>query len=583
MSGLLHFTSGAYPWAAECLGLFLIPFAHEDVAIFAGSLIIVEHKLPASLALISIYAGMVGSDFLLYGLGALARRSPWIQGLLMRPKVEHIGTWLGTHAISMVTLSRFVPGLMFPTYIGCGLYGVSMLRFAITTTLTAAVYLPILLFLFTRFGEAILSGLGYWSWLLAIGLFMVLALNWVRRPNWAILFRVSRFGIPALLRRTGDGLEAAGHVSHHGLPALGRLATKVAFSERIPPVLFYIPLAAQWIWLGLRNGSLSLPTLVNPYVEVGGLWGESKSDYMKSVTGDCRRWLADYTVLHRGHGETANDNDLSRALRAMERVGLSFPVVAKPDIGWRGFGVQLIGGKEDLADYIRTFPEGETIILQQPIEWEGEAGVLYARRPGETTGRIVSLTFRYFPYVVGDGKRSIRELILSDQRAAWKSGDHFGFEDGHRGPTRGELDRIPGKGETARLSFIGSNRVGGLYRDARQHITPALEQRFDEISQAMPEFHYGRYDIRFKSTDALRDGEDFRIIEINGAGGESINVWDPSMPLSQCYRELFAQQRLLFEIGALNRARGFRPSGTLNVFLSQWRQHRLIRQYPPSS
>ena len=583
MSGLFHFTSAGYPWIAECLGLFLIPFAHEDIAIFAGSLVIVEHRLPASLALISIYAGMVGSDFLLYGLGALARRSPWIQHLLMRPKVEHIGRWLGSHAVSMVTLARFVPGLMFPTYIGCGLYGVSVGCFALTTTLTAAVYLPILLFLFTRFGETVLSGLGYWSWLLAIGLFMVAALNWVRKPNWPLLFRVSRFGMPALLQRMHGGVEAPGHISHRGLPSLGRLTTKVAFSERIPPVLFYIPLALQWIWLGLRRGSLSLPTLVNPYIEVGGLWGESKGNYLKSVGADCRCWVADFTMLHRGRGGNACDNDVGRALRAMEHAGLSFPLVAKPDIGWRGFGVQLVDGAKALEDYVRAFPEGQTIILQRAIEWEGEAGVLYARRPGEPTGTIVSLTFRYFPYVIGDGKRSIRELILSDQRAAWKSGDHFGFEDGHRGPSEGELDRVPCTGETVRLSFIGSNRVGGLYRDAREHITPALVQRFDEISQSIPEFYYGRYDVRFRSTDSFREGEDFRIIEINGAGGESINVWDPAMPLSQCYRELFAQQRLLFEIGALNRARGFRPSSTLSIFASQWRQHRLIRQYPPSS
>lgn len=99
----------------------------------------------------------------------------------------------------------------------------------------------------------------------------------------------------------------------------------------------------------------------------------------------------------------------------------------------------------------------------------------------------------------------------------------------------------------------------------------------------MPEFYYGRYDIRFASIEALRQGEDFKIIEINGAGGESINVWDPAMPVRQVYRELFAQQRLLFEIGANNWARGFQPSGVLSILKHQWRQYRLIQRYPPSS
>jgi len=90
-------------------------------------------------------------------------------------------------------------------------------------------------------------------------------------------------------------------------------------------------------------------------------------------------------------------------------------------------------------------------------------------------------------------------------------------------------------------------------------------------------------DVRFASLDRFRQGEDFRIIEINGAGGESINVWDPKMPLGQVYRELFAQQDLLFEIGAMNRARGYRPCGLAEIFKSQWHQHRLIMRYPPSS
>ena len=40
------------------------------------------------------------------------------------------------------------------------------------------------------------------------------------------------------------------------------------------------------------------------------------------------------------------------------------------------------------------------------------------------------------------------------------------------------------------------------------------------------------------------------------------------MPLRRVYAELFAQQRLLFEIGARNPVRGYRPSGTTKMLLS---------------
>jgi hypothetical protein len=144
-----------------------------------------------------------------------------------------------------------------------------------------------------------------------------------------------------------------------------------------------------------------------------------------------------------------------------------------------------------------------------------------------------------------------------------------------------DLERIPEKDELVRLAFIGSIRVGGLYRDARQLVTPALSERFDAIARSMPEFYYGRFDIRFESIERLQSGEAFSVIEINGAGSEAIHAWDPEVPLRTVYRELFKAQDLLFEIAARNRARGFRPMRLKLFFRMAFRQHRLLRRYPP--
>lgn len=577
-----RFVEGDHSWIAECAALLVIPYVHEDVAILGGSLMVVEHRLPVGLALVSLYAGMVSSDLLLYGLGALARRSRWVRHMLVRPRVERLGHWLEGHAVSMVAVARFVPGLMFPVYIGCGLYRVSFARFAATTMLTAAFYLPIALLLAVSFGTAIFSNVGYWSWFVGIALLAIAALGWARQPSWHLLFRASSSGALAFLRRVGGAVESPDRVTHLGMPALGILPRKVARAETIPPLLFYVPLALQWVWLGLRYGDPALPALANPKIEVGGLWGESKVAYLRMVGKDQRRWVADFTALRRGRGPDSARTDCGRALLCIGEAGLSFPLVAKPDIGWRGYGVRSLADADDLEAYIKAFPEGEVILFQRLVPYDGEAGVLYARLPGEPAGRIVSLTLRYFPHVIGDGRTTLRHLILQDRRAAWKAGSHLGLDPMHLGATTHELDRVPASGETVRLSFIGSNRVGGLYRDARAHITPALVRRFDGISKSLPEFYYGRYDVRFASLDRLREGEDFSIIEINGAGGESINVWDPLMPVRQVYRELFDQQRLLFRIGARNRARGYPRVALSAVALSQIRQHRLIARYPPS-
>ncbi len=99
----------------------------------------------------------------------------------------------------------------------------------------------------------------------------------------------------------------------------------------------------------------------------------------------------------------------------------------------------------------------------------------------------------------------------------------------------------------------------------------------------MPEFHYGRFDLRFESLDGFVRGEDFSIVEINGIGGEAIDCWDPRLPVREVYRRLADRQRLLFLIGDRNRARGFRPTGAGDFVGSLIRQSQLIRCYPASA
>ena len=559
--------------------LFLLPFFREDLAIVLGGLLVVEHGLPVWIAMASLYAGIVASDFALFGLGRLARRSARLRGLLMRPRVERVAAWLLRNVPSAMIVARIVPGVIFPVYVGCGLLGVRTLVFAPITMLTAAVYVPAVLWFVIRFGEGVLSGLGYWSWLLALATLVVLATWLARNPPWALLIRMGRSGVAELVEGARATADTVLH-SHRGMPSLRGLAARIGAAERIPPKLFYIPLVLNWGWLSLRYRSLSLPSLVNPLIYVGGLWGESKQAYLDMVTGESRHWFAGYLTMPRGADAVADGH---RALELAQASGLTFPLVAKPDIGWQGYGVRPIPSAEALMDYVAEFPQGATLMLQEMIPWEGEAGVFYIRHPGEARGRVAGLTLRYFPHVVGDGLHRVRDLILADERASWKSNLHLGLQNEHAGVIPELLERIPAEGEVVRLAFIGSIRVGGLYRNADALITPALEARFDAISRSMPEFHYGRYDIRFASIERLRDGEDFRIIEINGAGSEAISAWDPEAPVRQVYARLIAHQRMLFEIGAANRARGWRPSGLLAILRAAWSQARLVRRYPPSS
>lgn len=352
---------------------------------------------------------------------------------------------------------------------------------------------------------------------------------------------------------------------------------------RIPPALFYLPLIFNWMRLGLRHRSLTLPTAANPNIFTGGMWGESKSSYFFDVTPAERQWIADFVLLKRTAGAWSLAADLARAARSLEDAGLDFPLIAKPDIGWHGHGVRRIDDRAQLENYIAHFPPVSTLMLQRYVPHAGEAAVLYARLPGEARGRILSLTFRYFPHVIGNGRSNVRQLIRSDARAQWKSELHLGIDPTHRGVDPLDLDRIPESGEVVRIALINNQRAGALYRDGRRYITAALETRFDGIARSMTEFHYGRFDLRFGSVEALMRGEDFSIVEINGIGGEAIDCWDPRLAVTEVYRRLIEQQRLLFMIGQRNRTRGFHPTRFGDFFTSFFQQNRLIRSYPASA
>ena len=571
MSALGQIATLDLSWITKITSLMVLPFAHEDFAIILGGYIIVNKLMPTTLVALSIYGGIVASDFALYGIGAAARHVPWLSRYAVDERVRRFGDKLKSNVFGLVALCRVVPGVVFVAFIACGWTRVSLTRFSAASLIISALYLPLMLYLVIMFGDALDDRLGLWTWPILFA--AIAATSFARKRLFAFRHASEREA----------GAEAMLPESCFGMPALSRADRKVAAAERIPPALFYLPLIFNWLRLGLRHRSLTLPTAANPNIFTGGMWGESKSSYFLDIAPTERQWIADFVLLKRKAGIQGLADDLARAARSLEVAGLDFPLIAKPDIGWHGHGVRRVDDRAQLEHYIEHFPLTSTLMLQRYVPHTGEAAVLYARLPGEASGRILSLTFRYFPHVIGNGRSSVRQLIRSDERARWKSELHLGIDPTHRGVDPLDLDRIPACGEVVRIALINNQRAGALYRDGRRQITAALDARFDAIARSMTEFHYGRFDLRFESVDALMEAKDFSILEINGIGGEAIDCWDPHLAISEVYRRLAGQQRLLFTIGQRNRARGFQPTRFGDFFTSFFEQNRMIRRYPASA
>ena len=329
----------------------------------------------------------------------------------------------------------------------------------------------------------------------------------------------------------------------------------------------------------LRYRGGLLPTAANPSFPGGGFVGESQAEILTLARRHIPQWIAPFVTIDRlpcdpaAAADASLDALVAAALAKLAAADLALPVVAKPDLGCRGAGVRLVKTPARLGAYLAEFPAGARLLLQELVPFEGEAGVFYCRHPAWPSGEILSLTLKYFPYVYGDGSSSLRELILRDPRAGKLSHLYFTRHAQH-------LCSVPAVGTAVRLAFAGSHSRGAIFRNGAELITPAMTACFEALANALPEFYFGRFDIRFKDFAPVPAGQGFTIVEINGAGAESTHIWDRNTSLSTAWRDLMTQYRLLFAIGRANVNRGFKPQGIREFLRWRRREKDLTPRYP---
>jgi len=326
-----------------------------------------------------------------------------------------------------------------------------------------------------------------------------------------------------------------------------------------PAWLFYIPVGVYYAWLAVRHRSLTVPTSANPGIATGGFVGESKLEILDQLRRRSPQFTAEAFLID---GSTTTDRllCLHRICREHE---ITLPFILKPDVGQRGNGVRLIRSMRAALEYLQSVDA--PVIVQRYIAGPREAGVFYYRFPHESRGHIFAITKKIFPAIAGDGIHTVEELIRTDLRAALMARIYL-----RRFAARRDEVLMPG--ETLKLVETGNHAQGCIFGDGMHLYTEGLERVIDEISQRLPGFFVGRYDIRYANEEDFKQGRNLQIIELNGATSEATSIYDPRNSLFSAYRTLFRQWRLVFAIGAINRANGQTPS-SLATLWRNWRQY----------
>jgi membrane protein DedA with SNARE-associated domain len=510
---------------ALAFAIVLGAFVSEDAATITAATLTATATLDPTLAFVSAFAGLWFGDLGVYALArlggpALLRRE-WFQKWFAAPKP---GSAIGVNDGRLgLAVSRFFPGTRLPAYLSAGFRRMPALVFAAITAVSALAWV-ILVFAAIQLApsrsEAVQRHAGEAA-LLGLSLFIMLHL-W---RKWG-----------AIARRK-----------------IAVAAMRFVKWEFWPAWLFYSPVTLFCVWLGLRYRGFALPAIANVNQKNGGIIGESKIAILEELLRTSPESIADSYLIPAGTPEER----LANVQNLFEEQTLCFPFVLKPDVAQRGAGFRKIESFEQARQYLAAV--SLPLILQRYAPGPKEAGIFYYRFPEDEKGHIFAITRKHFPFVVGDGHQTVRELVERDSRARLIAETYL-----ERFATSAD-DVLPA-GERLRLVEAGNHCQGCIFADGSDLHSDELRAAIDRISRKLPGFFIGRYDVRYESDEELRLGQGFTIVELNGAGSEATNIYDERNTLWSAYATLYRQWSLVYRIGAANRDRGYRPPSPLAVF-----------------
>jgi membrane protein DedA with SNARE-associated domain len=515
-----------------CLIIALSTMISEDLTCITTGLMIARGTIGFLTGTLACFTGIFVGDLLVFLAGrslgrAVIGRAP-VRWFITPEAVAWSSAWIQRRGAVLVFATRVLPGTRLPTYFAAGMLRTSLTRFAAYFFVACAIWTPILVGISAAFGEATQHALSIFRERMALYLF-VTAL---------VLFLLLKLLIPLATWRGRRLL----------LSRWRRLTHWVYW----PRWLVSAPVALHVLWLALKHRSLLLVTAANPGIAGGGLFAESKTRNLAGLgaTSACVTPFALIPATLSGSERQARASAFQRTLAT------PWPLVLKPDVGKGGSGVVIARSETAVADYLARATVDTIVQEYAPGE---EFAVCYVRMPGESRGRIISMTAKRFPALMADGERSFEELLLSDDEA-------IGMAPIFLRRHVGRLAEIPPAGERLPLVELGCRSHGAVYHDAGGIITPALTEAIDQLSRGFEGFWFGQFDIRTPSVPDFQAGRNFRVLELNGVSAEASSIYDPRKGLGDAYRTLGERWRSLFAIAAANVALGARPATAADLW-----------------
>ena len=331
---------------------------------------------------------------------------------------------------------------------------------------------------------------------------------------------------------------------------------KLTHWEYWPFDIVYIPMYFVWFYYAAKARSFFFFNAANPRIKNAGFLMESKKEIYDIIPA---AFIPKTLFFKNG----TNNEDI---LSAVSASGISFPCIAKPDIGGKGRGVEKLYALKDIAGYAAKIKMD--FLVQEFISYDKEVGIFYCRIPGEANGSVTGIVAKEFLIVKGDGISTLTQLIEKDPR--------YHFQLAALEKIYGnELDAVLPKDESKNLVPYGNHARGAKFVDVSHWADEAFTRNFDDVCKQIPEFYFGRLDIMYSNFEDLKAGKNFSIIELNGAGSEPTHIYDPKHSLFFAWKEIARHFKLLCSVSIKNHKRGF-PYLTVKEGMQMFKENKAV-------
>lgn len=271
-----------------------------------------------------------------------------------------------------------------------------------------------------------------------------------------------------------------------------------------------------WAAYSIYFRSITFFSAANPAIHLGGMLDDTKTAIYSLVQ---RKYLPTTIVL------TQKDDILSK----VQFAELSYPVIVKPNVGFKGFMVRRIDDSEELKKVSKSFGNRE-MLVQEFISAPKEFSIMCYKLQKNSAYKISSFVEKALPHITGDGISTIGELIT-------KLRSPFLQKELIIDKLKERLDEVLPSQQQLIIDHVGNYARGSKFYNRSEEIDKALHAAINDFFAGVEGLKFGRLDIKASSITDVKRGQ-FTLLEINGAKAEPIHIYDPEMSFIDIVRDI---------------------------------------------